>query len=909
MDRTEFNEKYEEIRQLIAKGKKDDALDLADSINWRKVHNVNSLVRISEVYVELGELEDAKDMLYIAHERSPIGRTILYHLALLCVQTGELEEAEGYYSDFVNIAPHDSLKYVIKYQINKAKGTDDATLIAILEELKTRDFLEEWAYELAYLYHRTMQVEKCVDLCDELILWYGDGPYVERAMEMKMIYQPLTEGQQSMYRQFQNRREGLTEIQANEFCESGEIIPKTIAIPQVTFNPERFNTINLQAEIKRNIDEIMNATEAEVVNENVENIKSLVEEIPYLQMKPTQETIALELETSQKVDAAIMDTFQEYLAEENDGQISLLLPDEKETEEQIEGQMTIDDVIAEWEKTKRAAEAALQEAEQQKLEAAKNIALMEAGQLISQLEAINAELERSQEQKSEGPARESVVAPVPVPAPVPEIFTIPKVAAGGAAAGVGLEVPVVHLPEGSASKSTAATPIVAKAAAQDDTAKWEPPHLEEGESADDEITDIETTDAELVDTESVDESTVDTEPQVPSTQELNYEEATRLVEDINNSLQKEIDRLVESDMFKEEEVPLELESEIEAEINPELESELEPVEEADFAPALGDAAFDDFTVADITSFMNDEELMPELEIAPELENEPALPVIADVQFTEDEIAEMVDASVVDQVNDEIPVKSLTDEQRALFSYFIPVAGMESQICQAITGIVERMGMRSNSATGNLVIYGGVGSDKTMLSTNIVKVLQDEEIGINGSIGKIDAEQLNQKDMEQLLAKINGGTLVVESAGDLSDSMMTELCLLLSRDNTNILVVLEDEKSRIKNLFNRDPHFASMFTEKVDIPIFSMDELVGFAQVYAQEEGYSLDAMAVLALHTRINAIQKAEGGTSLLEVRDIMDDAMDHAERGLFRGIIGRVTGQRYDEEGNLILREQDFEE
>ena len=330
MDKVEFREKYDEIKDLLAKGKVQDASELVDSINWRKVHNVNALVKASEVCAEVGRLEDAKELLYMAHERSPIGRMIIYHLALLCVQMGDLDEAKDFYDQFVEIAPHDSLKYIMKYKISKAKGADNTTLIAILEELKQHDFLEEWAYELAYLYHKTMQVDKCIDLCDEIILWFGDGPYVERALEMKMIYQPLDKMQEDKYRHFQNKRDGITEIQANEVLNSGEIVQQTIAIPQVQVTPERFNTVNLQAEIKKNIDEIMRATEEEAVSENMENIKSLVEEIPYLQVNPQDETMALEQQANKELDASIRDTFQEYLAEEYDGQMSLLVPESKE---------------------------------------------------------------------------------------------------------------------------------------------------------------------------------------------------------------------------------------------------------------------------------------------------------------------------------------------------------------------------------------------------------------------------------------------------------------------------------------------------------------------------------------------------------------------------------------------------
>ena len=389
MDRYEYKTKIDEIKELMKQGHQQEALDLCDSINWQKVHNINALLKASEVYENAGRLEDSYELLLIAHDRSPIGRMILYHLVLVSIKLGELEEAREYYREFVEIAPHDSLKYPMKYYLSKAGGADDSTLIGILEELKEHDFLEDWAYELACLYHKTGQIEKCIELCDEIVLWFGEGPYVESALELKMLYQPLDKQQEDKYRHFQQKKDGLTEVAANEALSSGEIVPETITIPEVELPAERFNTVNLQAEIKKNIDEIMQATEEGEISENMENIKSLVEEIPYLQMRgESKEILEEQKKAEEEINSSLKDTFQEYLAEEYDGQISMLVPEESHSETQIRGQMTIEDVMKEWEKTRRAAEAALQEAEQQKLQSARNLALKEANSIMDRLEDV-----------------------------------------------------------------------------------------------------------------------------------------------------------------------------------------------------------------------------------------------------------------------------------------------------------------------------------------------------------------------------------------------------------------------------------------------------------------------------------------------------------------------------------------
>lgn len=884
MDKVEFKAKYEEMKELLAQGKAEEAMDLVDSINWRKVHNVNVLVKASEVCVQADRLEEAKELLYMAHERSPIGRMIIYHLAMLCVKMGELDEAKEFYEEFVEIAPHDSLKYSLKYHISKAKGADNTTLIAILEELKDHDFTEEWAYELAYLYHKTMQVDKCIDLCDEIILWFGDGPYVERALEMKMIYQPLDKMQEDKYRHFQQKRDGITEIRANELLQSGEIVPQTIAIPQVELPTERFNTINLQAEIKKNIDEIMRATEEQAVSENMENIKNLVEEIPYLQVNEQDEALAIEKQQAvQELDATIVDAFQGYLAEEYDGQISLLVPEQKEVEEQISGQMTIEDVMEEWEKTRRAAEATLQEAQQLKLESAKNIALMEASQIMDRLEEAMPRLDAgatptellkeeymskiSESEDVSEETEEEILEDVSEDTPAQEGetkdktvgFQIPKLQPEGVIAGVGLEIPVVN-PEGvkiMKEDKGVEMPAITKPEQQKDTKEWQPPELE---SVEEDVT------------------------------EVDLKEASKIVADMNDMLQQEIDRILQDEDAKEVEIDTQ-EVEVSQEIEPEEDLAIDDTEE--------------ITEEEEISQENIEQVSEE-----DLEQEEmGLPEIAEVVLEPEEMAELVGEAVLEQaISEEVPTKQLTEEEKEIFSYFMPIAGMESSICQALTGIRYHLEHRTNSGAGNIIIQGGIGSGKTMLASNIIKVLQKETGNLMGNVGKIDAAQLNDKDVKVVFPKVEGGCLIVEQAGDLNEETMENMRQLMSQENCDVLIFLEDKKDRIEKTFSKNTAFAAMFTEKITIPIFTIDELVNFGKVYALEEGYALDEMAILAMYNRINLIQRLDHPTSLIEVRDIMEEAIDRAEKGGIRGALSRLGSKRYDEEGNLILREQDFE-
>lgn len=902
MDKNEFKTKYDEIKQLIKEGRTDEALDIVESTNWRKVHNVNALVKASEVCEEAGRLEEARELLYMAHDRSPIGRMIIYHLAILCVKLGDLDEAKEFYDEFVEIAPHDSLKYIIKYQINKAKGADYTTLIGILEELKEHDFLEEWAYELAYLYHKTMQVDKCIDLCDEIILWFGDGPYVERALEMKMIYQPLDKMQEDKYRHFQQRRDGVTEIRANEILHSGEIVHETMAIPQVELPAERFNTVNLQAEIKKNIDEIMRATEAEAVSENMENIKTLVEEIPYLQVNEQSDAIAEEQkQAKQELDESLKDTFNEYLAEEYDGQISLLVPESKEVEQQVDGQMTIEDVMEEWEKTRRAAEAALQEAEQQKLESAKNIALKEASQIMDRLEEAIPKLDAGARPtdllKEEYMAKQDEASSEPVKDrtedPTPAVFQIPKVAADGVM-GVGLEIPVVdpasaHIIKGEESPEA---PSIVKSVEPDASEEWHPPVLEDQDEKAD----------------PAQEASLPEEADLEEVTDVDYKEASKIVADVNNMLQQEIDRIMANE-GQEEVRHLEEET-----LASEVAEEIAPgVEEDDLPEITLPEDLQEFVAEAETaeSEVGPQEAVAE-EVMPSREQEVAeepLPEIADVVLDPEEMAELLDENVLERaISEEMPELTLSEEEKEIFSYFMPIDGMENTICQALTGVRYRLENKKNSASGNIIIQGGVGSGKTMLASNLIKVLQIETDKLTGNVGKIDAEQLNKKDVALVLSKVSGGCLIIEGAGRLSECTQETMRQLMSQENCDVLVLMEDQKKRIDKMLSHNSAFAAMFTEKITIPIFTIDELVNFGKVYALEEGYVVDEMAILAMYNRINLIQRVDHPTSLIEVRDIVESAIDKAEKGGIKAMFSRFGSKRYDEDGNLILREQDFE-
>ena len=503
----------------MKEGKTEDALLMLDAMNFRKVGNVNVMMKAADIYEAAGRREDARELLEIAHERSPIGRMIIYRLALVSIELGEYDEAKEYYDEFVEIAPHDNLKYIILYQLNKARGADDATLIGILEELKTRDFSEEWAYELAALYHKTGQADKCIDLCDEIILWFGDGPYVERAMELKMLYSPLNKDQAEKYRKMRQQADGLTEIRPDDVPETGgQFLSHTMVIPQVEVPAGKYDTQNITAEIQRNVREIMDATEAGEVQANMEEIRSLANDLPFLK-DTLHQSAEKKAEEDRKIDETLRSSFQNYLIEENDGQMSLALPEEGVSEPPMDGQLTIADIMAEWEKTRRAADKALKEAEQQKLENEKNQALEEANSIMEKLSDAAPRLESGA--TPQDLMKEEILNFNNNKKKVSGGYVIPHLDEAGA------DIPV---PEVSEEEAHIIGKVPEEAAPVDgkDMKEWHPPVMTKDEA--------EASDAEARAAGGT----------------LDREEAKRQLDNLTDLLQKQIDELNREDEEKEE---------------------------------------------------------------------------------------------------------------------------------------------------------------------------------------------------------------------------------------------------------------------------------------------------------------------------------------------------------------------
>ena len=955
MDKYEYKLKLEQLQNLVAAGDYATASEMADTINWQKVRSVNTLCMVGEIYEKTGKYEACRAVLLQAYDHSPIGRNIVSKLAEVAIKAKKIDEAEEYYNEFLEIAPKDTMRYVLAYEISCLKEEPLPVRITILEDLKDHEYTEKWAYELAVLYGQAEMRDKCVETCDELILWFGDGEYVEKALDLKRLYQPLTASQEEKYKQFREKK-GMVEISIPPTTEPKNVIHEMVKSAENTVTASKFNTSNLEEELAKSMKQIMNATEKETVADTMENIKKIVSDIPYLNGEHEEDTepafdkekINAQVDKSLKKDfkELLSETEQEKKAEQPKKEIPVVVKAsekktaEEETAEQVaSAQASIEEILDDWKKTKRAAEAAIAAAEQKKLEMAKENALIEAGQIMERLKTLipildatpgedlpapeettvaaalasdetfaeddsedseetaeaetddtqndagaeeSAETQPMTEKKAEGAAESEEIQNASEKAEESE----PEEASGAAEKAAEVEENVSKSEEAPSISSDENAESVDEANAYTETESTDTAQDQNGESISDTVSE---------ETEAADTSATREMPDVQSfraqniaaeqTQKAADEEAEDTVtEDIEEENTDTAATTEETFDTEAEEIT----AEETASAEPEVEEEdhlhvVEPVPDEELEKTLAQAT---------QMFMENSNVEVPVGKAAVSQNTGVLP---EIKMPEDIEAEQ-------------QKYQLTEEQKELFSYFLPVPGMEDQIRQILLGAKSRIGNSVTSLAGNILVQGEEGSGKTVFATSLIKAIQQEIGNEDAKIGKISAESLNKKDFAALIPKIAGGYLIIDKAGELTRETAVRMSQLMEQNTQGMVVVLEDTRAGIRKAMQLDFGFAKKFTEKVDIPIFTIDELVDFGKSYAKEMECTIDEMGVLALYNRINNIQKLERATTLAEVKDIVDEAIESAEGGGIKRAFGSIFSKKYNENDYLILHEKDFE-
>lgn len=936
MDKYEYKLKLEQIQNLFAAGDYLTAAEMADTINWKKVRSSTTLCMVGEIYEKTGKYDACREVLLQAYDHSPIGRNIVCQLAEVAIKAKHVDEAEEYYNEFLEIAPKDNMRYVLAYEISCLKDQPLTDRIAILEELKEHEYTEKWAYELAVLYGQAELRDKCVETCDELILWFGDGEYVEKALDLKRLYQPLTPAQEDKYKQFREKK-GMVEISLPQSTERKNVIKEMVKTAEctseeaseTTVTASKFNTSKLQEELAKSMRQIMNATEKETVADTMENIKKIVSDIPYLNGEHEeeaehafdQEKINAQVDRSLKKDFhALMKEQEESEKEEQETPKQDIAKEEvkenadvaqseikeikhtgekTDAEEVASAQASIEEVLEEWKKTKRAAEAAMAAADQKKLEMSKENALLEAGQIMDRLKTLIPIL-------SATPGEDL---------PVPEDTVAAKLASD--------DTMKATNEEEAENESAAAPEETENVEASDDIASEDENTAAKAEATDSDVDVVMKSasaenSADQAETSAVEEADSDLAKEMAQ----ENSEADDTADDTVST--DTSDSVVEEDIAAADILGVTREmpdlSAYQSRVSAETPGESAHTEAGDAETTDTEAASE--TVSVSIENQADENELHVVESAPDEELEKML-VQATQMFVENANVEvpvgkaaavsqdtgvLPEIKLPDDLKEEQKAYELTEEQKELFSYFLPVPGMEDQIRQILLGAKSRLGNSVTSLTGNILIQGEEGSGKTVFATSLIKAIEKEVGNEDAKIGKISASSLNGKDFAALIPQIDGGYLIIDKAGELNRETALRMSQLMEQNTRGMVILLEDTRAGIRKAMQLDFGFAKKFTEKVDIPIFTIDELVEFGKSYAKEMECTIDQMGVLALYNRINNIQKLERATTLAEVKDIVDEAIENAEGGGIKKAFGSIFSKKYNENDYLILHEKDFE-
>ena len=973
MDKYEYRVKTEQMLDHLEKKEYQQAKEIADGIDWRRVKNASMLNTVSEIYEYNGEFKKGRDILFLAFDRAPGSRKIVYRLGTLALKIKDIREATDCYEEFVKLAPKDPNQYILKYKILRTQGASLTDQITALEEFKKAEYIEKWAYELAKLYDEAGMTAECLEECDDLILWFSEGKYVYLAMELKMKYKPLTPLQQEKY----DSRPGAVKKKPEPEKQPESTLEEVD--DENEYNEGTEETVDVQEEpVREPVTERVDESEVqEIPPQEVPMQETVVqEEIP--QEVPMQETVVqeeipqeeiVEEAAEEVVEEEPVYTEPEEAAEEHGSTIKqvvtgatleealaqgmavangITIEEEamKEREDEIlaNGQMMIDDILQKWEEKQKDHEAAIekqkakdeerlqkereqarirQEEERREIErkAAEAEARRKAEEEEAARKAAEEEARRKAEEEAARKAAEEEAEPISKTQRIPDDIVRLMEEMGNEESEE--ELYEEDFEDGSETEEDFIEGIEEELSGIDMSgSSFEEADFgdEDFEEADFEEEDFEDEDFEEADFEEEDFEDEDFEDE-------DFEEADFEEEDFEDEDFEEAD-FEDEDFEEEDEEEADFEEEDFEEADFEEEDfEEEDFEEADFEEEDFDADFadvddeeEDFDAdfADVdeeeTDFddedleiEDDEEADEELEIEEPSEEEIQARIKKSKGGVPFDTGFVVTGRYDLSATSEIGLKAgLTEEQKKLFSYFVPVRGMSEQIVEVLDN--DRRAQREGtSKTGNLLVIGRKGSGKTVLAVDIVKAIQKQRSLKQGKVAIVTGESLNKKELTNIIQKLRGGAIIIEHAGKLNARTVKELNYLMEKKTGELLFVLEDQRKPLERLMTANPEFKKKFSSKLELPVFINDELVTFGQTYAKENGYKLDEMGILALYSRIDVMQREDHAVSVAEVKEIMDEAISHSQKANVKHLARRVFGKGTDDSDRIILKEEDF--
>ena len=985
MDKYEYRAKTEQMLAYAEQKSYQKAMSIADTIDWRKVKNTAMLSTVSEIYENAGELGKARDTLFIAYDKAPSSRKVVYRLGIISLKLGHFDEAADCYEEFVKLAPKDPNQYILRYKILKAQKAPVKEQIEALEDFKHSEYVEKWAYELARLYAEAGMTSECLDECDDLILWFSEGTYVYQAMELKMKYKPLTPLQQEKY---DHRNDGIGRKDSSKRKPS---FRKSKERPEP--NPRIADKVRKDVHVTDSIDlpdlpEPMARTHAS---------EPEAESQPKTRIRSTSDI------STTISGASLSDALKAGVAVAS----GAVAPESASDDSQMTGKMKIEEILANWEATQREnakiLEKSQEEAEKEKalrekkkeeeeevLGATKPILSDDIRKLMEQLE--NGEepeitdedaedfVDDEEDEATESPEDSSKEAS-DTDEEDPEENDFEEIVDSEEDD----ESDAVYDEEAEYEDEDDSEYDDDDEYEDEDDSEYDDDEYEDEDDSeyddddeyededdseydddeyededdseyddDDEYEDEDEDDSEYDDDdeyededdseydddeyEDEDDSEYDDDDEYEDEDDSEYDDDEEYEDEDDSEYDDDEEYEDEDDSEYDDEEEYEDEDEDDYQIDDELDEDHKEDFDFEKESALDiddhDSDEDDGDFADLDSFEDEEELdssddYPDLEFdekpAPEPEKEtsksaptPDIDEVLEIEEpSEDEITERMgkfDTGFVVQgrydlsATSEIGLKlGLTEEQKQLFSYFVPIRGVSEQLVEILDNDKRCRNRYGTSRTGNILILGRKGSGKTVLAVDIVKAIQKQRRLKQGKVAIVTGDSLNKKDIGSIIDKLNGGALIIEKASKMNDRTIRELNDMMDEQTGELLFLLEDQKKPLERMFASHREFKRKFTSRLELPVFINDELVTFGQTYAKENGYRIDEMGILALYSRIDMMQREDHAVTVAEVKEIMDEAISHSQKANVKHLVKRVFGRSTDNSDHIILKEEDF--